>query len=719
MSRSQRKLCTWLLIGVSVCTGCTPTQPFFLHEDGDLSHYLDVATDIEYPDVNQAPLPDTTQSAKPITLQNPTFQERWQLKLEECVAIAMKNSKNIRTLGNTRQYLQVGQISGFPSESLTVNPDFAPSIYDVAIQESGDTGVERALAAFDAQLRHTFNWDRTDRPQNVDPGGATIFGRVLDRDQMSSQTEIRKRAATGTQWAWRAINEYESSNQPLRLQTSEWTTSLEGELRHPLLRGSGVGVNRIPLLLARINTDIAIADFESNVRNMVYEVERAYWELYFQYRNLEAARVGRDSAHATWRRANALLRTGNDEGAKANEAQAAGQYYFFKQRLQTAQSQLFAVENQLRFMMGIAATDGRLIQPIDEPTSAPVTFDWYGIQTEAILRSPEIRRQKWRIKQQELQLAAAKNQLLPQFDAIARYRFLGKGDDLIDLGNRKGINFPFNGSTAWDNLTEGNFQEWGLGFEFNMNLGFRQELAQIRNQQLQLKRGQARLEDEELQIVHGISLAYRRLEDQRELAQTQYNAAASFATMVEATRTGYEVAGTGNLDLLLTAQRQRADAEVEYHRALVEYNKAITEIHWRKGSLLEYDNILLAEGPWPDKAYFDAMTLARQRDASYYMDYGFTRPGVISRGTKRPEAAAVPATDSSSAAGSPSPDEAEGDFWGSSSLDLGDDVVPGTPTPAATPQPSSAPESISLPPGEPAEATESPADAFDFGSLGL
>ena len=42
--------------------------------------------------------------------------------------------------------------------------------------------------------------------------------------------------------------------------------------------------------------------------------------------------------------------------------------------------------------------------------------------------------------------------------------------------------------------------------------------------------------------------------------------------------------------------------------------------------------MFLAEGPWPGKAYFDAHRRARQRDASLYLDYGHSRPGVFSRG---------------------------------------------------------------------------------------
>ena len=53
------------------------------------------------------------------------------------------------------------------------------------------------------------------------------------------------------------------------------------------------GVNQ-GVVLARLNTDIALADFEASVRNLVSDVEVAYWELYFAYRNLDAALAGRD-----------------------------------------------------------------------------------------------------------------------------------------------------------------------------------------------------------------------------------------------------------------------------------------------------------------------------------------------------------------------------------------------------------------------------------------
>jgi outer membrane protein TolC len=139
-----------------------------------------------------------------------------------------------------------------------------------------------------------------------------------------------------------------------------------------------------------------------------------------------------------------------EDAQKLNQAKE--QYYFFQAQVQLALKSLQDAERNLRLIMGITPTDGRLIRPFQEPTTALVDFDWYTAQEEALTRMPELRRQRFRIKQRELQIIAARNLLLPQLNVVALYRWLGMGDDLI--GPRNGRNFPQEGSYAYDVLTE-------------------------------------------------------------------------------------------------------------------------------------------------------------------------------------------------------------------------------------------------------------------------
>jgi outer membrane protein TolC len=658
MNRQLRTATCLLLSALTLCSGCTPIQPFYFKEDGDLSHYMDVATNIEYPDVHTQPLDDVSYAQAPLTLANAENFKMWDLSLEEVVRLTLENSTVIRDLGG--RINDGGQnINTTAPETLTAGGANAVTTYDAALTESGyggnngsqfsGRGVEAALSEFDAQLDSSLVWQKNDRPQNFGLAAAPDFFNPLFRqDTGRYSTGLTKVAATGTTFDVRNNVNYDQNNNGSRTQPSDWFANIEAGVTQPLLQGAGVEYNRIAgprsfqeaagsfsdqidgVLIAKIRTDITLTDFETAVRNQMRDVEEAYWELYFTYRDLEARRIGQASALETWRRVKAKFIIGGEGGEANAEAQARSQYFNFRQQVEVAQSNVFAVENRLRFLMGLTATDNRLIRPVDEPTIAPVKFDWATIHAEALARREELRRQKWWIKRRELELIAAKNQLLPRLDLVGRYRWLGAGDDLIDVP-RNGIPPFLDGSTAVESLTSGDFQEWEAGLQFSMPLGFRLGNTAVRNSQMQLARERAVLQDMELSVSHQLAQAIRDLDLTYGTTQSNFNRRAAAEDDVKAVAAIHQ-AGRVTLDLLLQAQQRRAEAESAYYRSLVDYNRAVMRVHWRKGSLLEYNGIYLQEGPWSGKAYFDATRRARRRDAAINIDYGFTRPNVMSRG---------------------------------------------------------------------------------------
>ncbi len=645
----------FLAMSAALATGCSPTQPFYFFEDGDLSHYVGMATNIEYPDVKTCSLQEVNDPPAPFTISNSKALEPWDLCLADAVRIALENGKVMRSLG-VRLFITPNtartQITQTP-EVLTQQPTAAVTVYEPALFESDPIfGVEGALSAFDAQFTSSLLWDKNDRPQNLNPAFSLISNRVFQQDLGTFQSGITKTTSTGAEFGVFSNTIYNSNNNVQQQTGSDWTQNIELQFKQPLLQGAGSLYNRIagpfdPLrgigtylqydgvVIARIRTDIRLADFEAGVRNFVSDVENAYWELYFAYRNLEATKTGRNAALQTWKEVHAKYVVGARGGEADKEAQAREQYFFFRSSLETALADLYRAENRLRYMMGLAATDGRLIRPVDEPTDAKVLFDWCEIHAEGLTRSVELRQQKWRIKQREMECIASKNLLLPRLDVSGRYRFLGLGQELIqqpgDAYNPTVNNDSIRGTDAFSTLAAGDFQEWELGLNFSMPIGFRQPLAAVRNAQLNLARERSILQDQELEVSHQLADAIRDVDTNYTLAQTNFNRRVAAEQQVQAVQAAYE-AGTVTLDLLLEAQRRRSDAETAYYRSLTDYNKAIMLVHFRKGSLLEYNGVYLAEGPWPAKAYFDAKRRARARDAGLYLNYGFTRPAVLSEG---------------------------------------------------------------------------------------
>ncbi|MCA9134584.1 MAG: TolC family protein, partial [Planctomycetales bacterium] len=346
-----------------------------------------------------------------------------------------------------------------------------------------------------------------------------------------------------------------------------------------------------------------------------------------------------------WRVAEARSKIGAEGGGPEAEAQARALYKQFESQIHTTfygstvpgndPRGLYGREQILREKIGWSATDSRMIRPADEPTLARIHFDWGQVTNEALTRSVELRRQKWAIKQKELELMSAKNQILPQLDVTAFYRWLGVGDHLASA-NRNGIAFPSPGSTALEELTGGDYQELGARLEFTPQaIGKRRALANIQNGQIQVKKFQEELREKEMSLINELSFAWRNMEstfisikDYRDQWQANMD-----EIKIYNDRIGGNVGELSQLlDLMLRAEERRARSQLQYYQAVCEYNKSIVNIHYLKGSLLDLNSIDLGEGAWVDKAYWDAEERSRERAGGTYFDYGYTRPAVVSNG---------------------------------------------------------------------------------------
>lgn len=627
-------------------TGCMPSRPFYFGDDGDLSHYNGLATSIDEPDVETDRIGDVEYADEPLTLRNAEGREVWNLSLQEAVQTALANSKVIRTLGGFTSGINSigsGQRSGASATGLSrgseqVSTSFAPSI----IETDPRFGTEATLAQFDAQLSSSIFWEKNDRPVNF----FTQVGQQREFRQDTGQhtTELSKRIASGGQVFLRNHNNYELNNNTSNLFSGAYTSDIEAEFRHPLLQGAGVQFNQIAgpssipgfyngVVIARLSHDVALTELESNVRNAVSDVEQAYWRLSFLYRDLEVKKKGRDAALVVWRN----IRP--DDPLYA-EPRSREQYFFFRTQMEEALSELLTAENNLRFLMGIGATDGRLIRPTDMPTTARVSFDWHNSHQEMLARQVELRQQKFRVKAEEMRLIASKNFLLPRLDVVGRYRWRGFGEKLLDDRREDVAGLPAGQArynSAYQTLTQGDYQEWQLGAQFSMPIGFRREMAGVRNQELNLARDRAVLQEMELEFSHQLSDAIRLLDREYVAMQTNLNRLVASNAEIEVLETriaqGLDAGQEGrNFDLLFQAQRRQAEAETAFYAAVARYNVAIAGVHFRKGSLLEYNGVTMAEGPWAEKAYIDAYRRAQERDAGWMIDYGFTRPNVYTRG---------------------------------------------------------------------------------------
>jgi outer membrane protein TolC len=629
-------LASLILIGLGGCFARKGKLTF----KSNPAPYQRIASEIEYADV-AAGKASQEWTAPPLALSLDREPVYWELPVEEAVRLALANSRVLRDLGGL----------------LLRSPETTPTMYGPALTETDPRfGIEAALSEFDAIVALQALGGKNDRPLNNN-GGPNSPESFL-QDVTVVEGEIQKRAATGSLFALRHILDYDANNTPSNRFPTIWNTHVEGEFRQPLLQGAGVNYNRIAglngvpgqsngVLVARVNTDISLADFEMGVRDLVSNVENAYWDLYFAYRDLDAKISARNSALESWRRVNALFIAGR-LGAE-REAEIREQYFRFEEEVQNALAGRLlegtqtnngssggsfratggvqVAERRLRLLLGLPINDGRLIRPADEPPLAKVIFDWDEVTSEALVRRAELRRQKWIIKRRELELAAARNYLLPQLDAVGLYRWRGMGDTLIAQSDAALDRFD----EAYDNLLNGYYQEWQVGMEFSMPLGFRRGHSAVRNAQLQLARERSVLDEQEREVLLGLSNAIAEVERAWGVAQTNYNRRLAARSHLSAVEAAFE-SDKADLDMVLEAQRRTSEADTRFFATLAEYALAIKNVHFEKGSLLDHNEVYLAEGPWPGKAYDDAEKRDWRTRPIWPLNYIFKKGPVISAG---------------------------------------------------------------------------------------
>ncbi len=626
---------TGTVLSIAVLAGCwNKNHEVHYLGDADLQFYKNKATDIDYVEVCHTTPETVTHTDAPRTVNDRRKDEIWDVTLIEILHMALTNNRIIRSSGS---FMASGN-------ALLTNSRGVSSVYDSAIQESGvlfgGRGVEAALSDFDTQFTTSILWGRGETIQNSPFfGGAP--GSTLKQDTANFRSGVTKQFAYGGTFGVNHNWDYNAVNSTAVLFPSSYTGQLSANYRHPLLAGSGSEYTRIAgpvnpnfgaitgvsqgVVIARINNDITLANFEMSVRQLLKDTEDLYWNLYLQYRLYDTAITARNSALKTWRDAKAKMDVGGIQNFKlSDEAQARDQYYQMKSATETSMNNILTTEVQIRRLIGLAVNDGKIMRPADEPTTAEYVPDWYMALTESLVNRVELRKQKFELKSLQLQLVAAESLTKPRLDFVTSYSVNAFGDTLIRQNDDDGTTTS-GLKSGYGSLTQGDQTSWTLGAEFSMPFGFRSAKAQVRNYELLLAKQREILAVSEQEISHELAVAIQSLATHYRTAQTNFNRHLAAQQRVYLFEEELKV-GTSTYDLLLRAQSSLADAQRAYYTSLIEYNKAITEIYFRKGTLLEHNNVHIEEGSWEPEAYNEALKRAWARSHALDADFLDTDP---------------------------------------------------------------------------------------------
>jgi outer membrane protein TolC len=637
--RKNRWLRAALLAAYLIASGCTKLP--YIDQSKPVPHDNMARVAMEDNEVKRAqllsnaspvPLP---RVAKPRTTNDPEAQEVWPMTLQQAIRIGLDNSEVVRVIAFGAQGIPIGGFEPTPLNlgaaagiSSSLGAGTLQTVYDPAILE---TQIAVALSNFDTAFTTSILWGDNVTPFNngVQGGSLSLTGTkfpiISVNDSVTYQIGLSKRTETGALLGVVHNINWSYQNSSFLVFPSAYTTNLQLTLTQPLLGSAalpgqaagppvGLEANRAPIVIARLSADAAVWRFKAEIMAHCRSVEQQYWNLAQSHVQLWSSDRAVSLAQEILNREQAELVVGR--GTIADVAEAAQRLEQFNLDLVTRTSDVITTERQLRNILGLPPADNRRIVPVTPPTEARLEPDWDSSLAQMLNFQPDIVQQQILVRVAELQLLIARNQLLPQLSLNALYQFNGLGQQLdaaeavMTGATLKSLNpvIANEQRAAGLNSNPGlynNFITWQVGFTFQMPLGMRSPLANTRQAQYALLRSRAYLQQIVHQTTHSLARFFLEIDANYKQFKTASRLRAAAAQRLDAQRAYYEE-GRITIDRFLDAVSQYATAVATEAQYKTTYNISIVALEEAKGTLLAYDNIAVAEGPWPRKAYIQA-----------------------------------------------------------------------------------------------------------------
>lgn len=485
-------------------------------------------------------------AAEDVTKATPT-ERREEISLSEAALRALKNNLDISISRHTKESrltdIVVEQSKFDPT--LSVNGQYNRTVNPLNRPVFGGTG---------GNLNEITIFDQRNGSVTVDATTNLLTGGNVDLNYSPARTNVNQDVASGF------------------LFNPAWTGGLALTLTQPLLRNAGIDINKTFIRIAQNNAMVEEHVFRDRVLTVVATVEQTYWEVVFANENLKVAEAALKAAQELLATNRAKAKAGVMSIVDVLQAEAAVASRV--EQVLVAEKSIRDQEDLLRRLLNPGEEELRQdvrLTPKDhpvvalEPISLPEAIDL------AIDLRPEIVQAKKNLETSELNTKFAKNQLLPTLSFQGTMGLAGLGKDYTDSVNR---NFS------------GDFYNYGAGLVLSYPLGNRSAWSTFNRRQIEGKNAETSLVSIRQQIIIGVKEAVRRVQTDFKRIETTKSARIMAEKQLQAEQERLKV-GLSTTRFVLDFQRDLATAQGNELRAIVDYNKSLSNLSRHKATTLE------------------------------------------------------------------------------------------------------------------------------------
>jgi outer membrane protein TolC len=358
-------------------------------------------------------------------------------------------------------------------------------------------------------------------------------------------------------------------------------STLDFTFSQPLLKGFGIKITQREILLARNNRDISENDFRRVLLDTVYAVEESYWNLVLSIQTLEVRRQSLELARDLLQKSLKEVEIGTLAPKEILSAQAE----VASREADILQAEMLVQNNsdQLKTLINLSDEEAAEIVPVDQPGFKKKEIEVEEAFRLALENRPDLQSSRINMKNRELDVSYAWNQLLPSLNLNADYWSPGlSGDQILYLDNN-----PFTGiivdmieggaSDALKDALDFKYRNWSLYFTLDIPLNTVVSRSSLMRAKMSRQQADVRMKSLEQKAyletkttVRTVHTNYRRVEAYRiarELAEKKLEAEEAKLR-----------AGFTTSFVVLQYQRDLANARSSELRAIIDYLLSLSRL---------------------------------------------------------------------------------------------------------------------------------------------
>lgn len=432
--------------------------------------------------------------------------------------------------------------------------------------------IKIAKAEFEPEFGAEFSWhDETVLSSNVLEGAATFNSKDVNLN-----AGVSGKLPTGTRYAVDFYNQKYESDSQFQNINPYYAVEPKIIITQPLFKNFGVVINRADIVLAKNNSLQSEQAFKDKVMEIISSAKSAYYDYVF---SLQAYTIARSALS----RAQELLSINKVRYAKGlvssvelleTEAAAADKEKYVilaEYTVAKAQDNLKLITN----LIDDPDVWNARIELVDRPDFAIEKVDLTEALKNAFIYRPDYAIAKIDLKNRDIRIMQAKNELYPELDLIGSFGLNGLGTDY---------------SAAVGKMNP-DYQDWSAGLKFSIPWG---GAERARLDQKKLEKAQAlfffkKLEDD---IILEVRDKVRKTETEYRQVVTARISREKEAQNYAAQKERY-VAGQVSTHDLLDYQDNLSSAELDYVKSMVNYKIALITLEKSEGMTLVKNDIKL------------------------------------------------------------------------------------------------------------------------------